>query len=579
MEIRPLSVVADEHGFAMPNLPFLRSDCRTFEALLLQPCGQVTATPDGIRNCERQETIDKYTSFLSHAKQIDANLTVTPEYSCPWQVLLGVVADEARLPNEGKLWVLGCESITKKELAELPTHNHIRWIFDESVLLHNKSFLDPLCYIFRTTDEAGVPIYIALLQFKTIEMADPIGYLERDHLIKGRYLYRIESNELSNGLCTLICSDVLGVIDKNIRELINTPTQLLHIQLNPDPRDPQFAGYRRMWLEFESKDVEILTLNWAKGTTIEEPYQDVQFSEAWGTAIYSKSPEVHLDNHHIAHNHDNGVFMCYWSERKTWTYYFDNKEAMFRLRLTPVSQRLVRGQLAGRTGPEVLAVNEWETDSWTSAEPTQTTVFRQECDRYGVPSLFIELAGMLDVVNIERLLTLSLGNACCNQWHVISRLYHFIIEDNEIIRRITCMLDCSREAVETRNTCLSAFREFIVKILGNPQTNFPDNLSDLRQSVQINYKEDNPNCNLYASDMQGAATGVFLGRYPDDNLPKQRYDQVSVCLKDSEKRRLVVWFNRNGRYERVSFGRRPEITDNFSQSNVQIATTFKPKVE
>ncbi|RPH48998.1 MAG: hypothetical protein EHM85_15370 [Desulfobacteraceae bacterium] len=579
MEIRPLSVVASEHRFAMPILPFLRSDCRTFEALVLQPCGQIRATQNGIGNCECQQTVDKYTSFLSYAKRIDVDLTVTPEYSCPWQVLLSVVADETNLPNEGKLWVLGCESITKQALIELPTHNHIRWVFDESVLSQDKSFLDPLCYVFKTTDQAKKPLYIALIQFKTIEMADHIGYLERDHLIKGRYIYKIESNEHSNGLCTLICSDVLNVDDRIIRELINTPTQLLHIQLNPEPRDPQFAGYRRSSLEYKSDAVEILTLNWAKGTSIEEPYQNVDFTKAWGTAVYSKSIEVHLDNTRVAHNHHNGLFMCHWHERKTWAYYFDHNEAMFRLRLTPVSQRLAPGQLARRTGPEVLEVYSWANVLWSAATPTQTSAFRRVCDTYGVPNLSIMLDNMLDVVNIERLLTLSLGNACCNQWHDVRRLHHFKIDDNEIIRRITCAIDCSDQALATRNICLINYQILTVEILGNPQAHLPDNLSDLRQSVQIAYREDSPNCNLYAPDMRGAATGVYLGPYPDDNLPRQKYDAVSSCLTDSEKRRLVVWFKRNDEYERVSFERRPQITDIFNQSNTQITSTFKPRVE
>lgn len=186
---------------------------------------------------------------------------------------------------------------------------------------------------------------------------------------------------------------------------------------------------------------------------------------------------------------------------------------------------------------------------------------------------------MLDVVNIERLITLSLGKATCENWYDIHRVYHFKIDDNENIKRITCTIDCSDEAIETRNSCLSNFRILNVEILGNPQAHLPDNLSDLRQSVQIAYQEDRPNCNLYAPGMIGAATGVYLGLYPDDSLPRQRYDVISSCLTDSEKRRLVVWFKRNEDYERVTFGRRPEITDSFSQSNAQITVDHKPIVE
>jgi hypothetical protein len=579
MQIVPLATVLAGKNILQPRFPFLAADCSVFETVLLQPCGLISASEEGIKHVNNQQAHLKFSSFLAYAKSSNADLAVTPEYSCPWQTLFEAIADPLKIPNSGALWVIGCESLTKSELTNLPIYEHLRWIYDENVLQSNGSFLDPVCYLFQTLSIEGQPVWIALLQFKTIEMADHISFIERNHLVKGRVVYRIENEIHSNALCTFICSDAFNIDDSISKELANTPTLLLHIQLNPEPRDPQFARYRQNSLSFASNEVEILTLNWANNTSFNQPYDRIDFSNSWGSAVYSKSPHLALDGLRIARNHDKGAFLCNWHERKTWSYYFDHCEAIYRLRMTPVSQRLARGQLAGRTGVEVIEVQNWLNNVFVQTTSSATQRFAVICQRYGIPSLCILNEGMLDVVRIERILALSLGRISSRQWHHVSRLLNFEIEDDETIKRLTCMLDASEPAVQHRNTCLLDYSRLMLKILANPNENLPDNLADLRGSLQVTYCEEHPNSNLYSMEMQRPATGVFVGTWPDSILPQSKYDEIFRCLTDTERRRFVVWFEMNGKFESLGLNRKPKITDTFASSNTAITSGFKASME
>jgi hypothetical protein len=579
MQIVPLSTALTGKKVHYPNFPFLAADCRVFEMAFIQPGGVISATEEGIKHLNTHQANLKFSAFLEYAKSTNVHLAITPEYSCPWKTLREVVEDPLKLPNIGAIWVIGCESLTKTELTSLPTFDHLRWIYDDNILQSNGSFLDPVCYLFQTLSIEGRPIWVAMLQFKTIEMADHISFNERNHLAKGNIIYRIENEAHSNALCTIICSDAFNIDETISTQLVNTPTQLLHIQLNPEPRDPQFARYRRNSLEFASNEVEIITVNWANNTRFSQPYERIDFSNSWGSAVYSKSPQLALDDMHIAKNHNKGAFLCNWHERKAWTYYFDHCEAIYRLRMTPVSQRLARGQLASRTGTEVIDVLNWANDIFSRSTFSEAQRFADICQRYGIPSLCLLNAGMLDVVKIERLLALSLGRISCRQWHQVSRMSHFSIEDDEIVRRLTCVLDSSEQAVQHRNECLSDYSRFILQILANPNENLPDNLADLRDSLQVAYLTEDPNCNLYSRDMQRPATGVFVGTWPDSEYPQSKFDSISLCLSDTEKRRFVLWYEQNGKFVPLGLNRRPKITDTFTSANNAITSEFKVNTE
>jgi len=126
-------------------------DDQTYTVLLNQFCGEVEATTTSIRNSAgtTQLAHSKFSAFFQVAKENDVDLAVCPEYSCPWESLISIVHSDY-LPSNGKLWILGMESIKPNELLQIIEANtNIHWHFDSELLNadHNKVFLDPACFI------------------------------------------------------------------------------------------------------------------------------------------------------------------------------------------------------------------------------------------------------------------------------------------------------------------------------------------------------------------------------------------------------------------------------------------------
>lgn len=110
------------------------------------------------RIAERQ-----FARFLMDAQETRADLVITPEYSMPWEILIAAIK-EGTTPAQGKLWVLGCESIKfrklealKQELAPFAT------VLYEPLQPDATRFTDPLAYVFfapRLDDNTGARLVV-----------------------------------------------------------------------------------------------------------------------------------------------------------------------------------------------------------------------------------------------------------------------------------------------------------------------------------------------------------------------------------------------------------------------------------
>lgn len=162
-----------------------------YRALLMQPAGQIEASAAGVFNRDRKLAGRQFGRFLTDARDVDADLAITPEYAMPWEVLIESIKAGVA-PSEGRLWVLGCESIKysspddiKKELAPIAT------LLYENLPADPNRFTDPLVYVFLApqADGNGEPRLVLLVQFKTYPMGDP-DHFEVNGLQRGTRVYQ-----------------------------------------------------------------------------------------------------------------------------------------------------------------------------------------------------------------------------------------------------------------------------------------------------------------------------------------------------------------------------------------------------
>jgi hypothetical protein len=148
-----------------------------------------------------------------------------------------------------------------------------------------KTFFDPVCFLFRSKRKSGESCLVLTIQFKNEPMGDKQERLEADHMALGTVIYKFRlkpGNSIS--LITLLCSDVLSYVRAGQTPLrqemeLDEATLLLHLQLNPEPRHHDYARYREYCLKERQKDV--LCLNWARGAKVKRT--DKQQSETWNT--------------------------------------------------------------------------------------------------------------------------------------------------------------------------------------------------------------------------------------------------------------------------------------------------------
>lgn len=236
----------------------------TYDALFVQPCGDLQATKDGVRNADHAIANKLYLHLLVQSCEQKVDLLVTPEYCVPWSIVEEVVTTNDYRPKQGALWALGCESITLKELSAYKA----KWesqgvnVLYETPQSQNKNFLCPLVYVFWVKNTDNEPNICILVQFKSV----PCGKIfEVDHLYCGNdvYIFGNGTNELN--FFSLICADVFEFTNDQIQNYHNN-SLILHIQLNEKPWHTDFTQYRNQLFSVGSNSrVELICLNWATG--------------------------------------------------------------------------------------------------------------------------------------------------------------------------------------------------------------------------------------------------------------------------------------------------------------------------
>lgn len=550
-------ILAD-HGLDAPRLNVLLADANNYSVLLLQPKGQIEATQAGIRNCDRTLAGAQFGEFLAEATASQADLVVTPEYSTPWDVLRAVIDGANSGPAQGKLWVLGCESIKYRELLRIREElTEIVTVIFEEMNPDDNRFVDALAYVFRTTkSHSDEPQLVVLVQFKTQAMVDPHDF-ERNSLQVGTKIYQFGTYGAGISLVTIVCSDLLAFTDQEASNVYDR-SLILHIQLNNERQHTSLLGFRERLLRLSGDQTELLTLNWAQGTRIYHDGDEGPWNEFAGSAWYLKTAQIALDDGTVAANHRQGFYYTRLESHKAHVSFFNFRPAVFSLTASKVVRLGVAGPVGGRRGPQLIMAKSWDDVGrhWTNSVPLNDG-FADLCHECGGAAAQVRSTYDRCPLACERLLALCAGNSDSSlDWFHPGKLDSFALNEREPILRITFCQDIHCEAAEFRIRRLRRCAT-LWNIL-QTSDHLPHTLRNDTNGFVLEWTTLAPHQNLRCQSGE-RATVMYLGEDSDDATIQRTYkaarERVHRSLDeeagDRAKQRVVLWYrDANGNVQR-----------------------------
>jgi hypothetical protein len=543
MQITPVAEMLAPRGLQSPQLRALIPNENNYSAFLLQPHGNIIASADGVHHADRDLATTQFSGFLDDAVGFGAELAVAPEYSVPWQVLADSLR-HGRVPAQGHLWALGCESIRYSELVALSAElaPHAELIFEPLVPDDNK-FVDPLAYVFVAdgATAGGNPRIVVLIQFKTSPMGGT--QFEIAGLQRGTKIYIFgEGNNLR--LVSIICSDALAFLDSHALAIYQR-SLVLHLQLNKHPRQEQYRLYRDLLLKYEGDETELLCLNWAKDVT--------ESGECWhnisGSAWYLRPDKFDHSDAQLTDNHRSGLYYTWFQSLRSNALFFNYEAASYLLTASKVAHFGVPGSLSLRSGPKVSRRRVFDEASrrWID-DPSAGDGFNTIIEECGGAAEDIRRVAEASPINAERLLALgagAIGNTA--DWHSVKKLDSFGIDKSEIVMRVTCCQDSHPNAKRFRVARLkrcSRLREIVAT--GNM---LPRALADLGNGFRFEWSPDSPHQNVVSQDNR-RATVIYMGEEESAAQVEATAKRAAALLHRSfsdpdesleARQRLAVW--------------------------------------
>lgn len=548
VEIKPVATVLGKHGLRPPVLAALKADRSNYKLCLLQPKGDLTFDPTCVRHANAAQAVLEFSGFIDEAVARDADLAVTPEYSMPWDVLVGALKS-GKAPKPGKLWALGCESIRYDELVALRDElNAVAKFLFEDLSAVAGNFADPLAYVFWAPKKTGKgAALVVLVQFKTEPMSDAHNF-EVAHLQTGKAIYQFGDPGHSIRLTSLICSDVLK-FDTDAAKEIYDDGLILHIQLNADPRHIQFRAYRDLLLSMSGDATELICLNWASGVTLASAGHQINWNNPSNSAWYLKPNKFDRSDATLAQNHRKGLYYTYAAGHYLNALFFNYAPGLFVFEATKVAHMGQPG-IARRTGPNLTDMLTWNGANWTTGAPADDG-FAQVAPQAGSAQTFVETLSETNPLFVERLLALSTGGIELSEtWHSVTELDSCAIDQKEIIRRMTFCQDPDAEAKKFRTARLKLLDQ--LNTILHAHGNLPPALADFKVSgFDLTWSPSHPHQNGISSEGK-PATLVYVGAERGEDDIRETRDKLDHCLRQSihdddkamtARQRLAVWHN------------------------------------
>ena len=576
MEIRSFSEILHAAGLNTPTLAALEPNDRNYDAMLFQPIGEIEGDAAGVRNHDRPRANAQFSGFLREVLARNADLAVTPEYSMPWSVLTDTI-NAGRAPSAGKLWVLGCESITLAELRALKTALTARAdvLFEALADVANR-FLDPLAYVFRTSKiDGSSERLVVLVQFKTRPMGDPQHY-EVNNLQTGNVVYTL-GGAAGLRLCSLICSDVFDFTDAHAAAIYDR-TLVIHLQLNPSPRHDSYRQYREKLLGFSGDATELICLNWAADVVERCGAQSKPWGNISASAWYLRPDKFDTEDSTLRANHARGLYYTYLKTKRFHALFFNYKPAIFLVTASKVAHIGIAAPVSRRRGPQLTHVLVWEPAANWVDQPVADDGFADVAVEGGDAAAGLKTLLAASPISVERVLALSAGEiGPSDDWHRVTNLDSCTIDASEVIRRMTFCQDPDATARSFRIARLKLCRA-LTGILKTP-AELPPSLADLSAGFEYGWSSDKPHCNV-SSATGKPATVVYMGELAGIDAIDATFRRLSEFLgrsiRDDDARvearqRLAVW-SRDGANVRLHEAHRyVKIDDARTESAVDIA--------
>lgn len=534
-----------------PDLEMLRPTEASYTCLLLQPSGPIFAGKQRIGQHESVAGALKASQFLQLALGRHAHLAVTPEYFFPWDTLKVELRSGAQ-PSPGNLWVLGCESIDAPTLAKFQADvADICDVVHEPVeeLPADRALFDPVVHIFQAPREDGTFRLVALVQFKTFPSRDDT-FFEEGLLRRGNTVYKFNGQDGTLSAATIICSDAFALTDAVVPELVDRAT-LIHIQLNPDPRNSAYRKYRKTTFETDpsTSECHIVCLNWA-GAVVQ--HGETGAPETWpkvaGSAWYCPDSRCKSDDTIVLPNHELGLYYAYMHERRH-ALLFDYGEAAFELKIPKVVTK-GKAVLANKNGPRAEERYCWNpgASAWVPGiRPVDAgfeAMLRDNPQALAALSHATQNGSPLDM---ERLLALTAGSANGREnWFSAKEVDSCRIGADEVVKRVTVAQDNHADAISFRYARIELAAE--LRHLLDTKTDWPPQLAGVAKDSLIYWSANDPHFNVRNSDGHPSLI-VNLGNAPEPRRLENTASKFVELLRKAgshHKDRLCIVYRRLG---------------------------------
>ncbi|MCZ4243976.1 hypothetical protein [Pedobacter punctiformis] len=464
MEFKYISEIIEGVSY---TLNVLKRDTERYSALIYQHEGTLNATNERIGNSNDVTT--KLKSYFELLRSTNADLGMTPEYSCPWNIMISIIAEQDQWPSDGKLWVVGLESLKKSDLtatiANLENDN-VCLYFDREVIKDTKRFVDPIAYLFRANIK-GEDKLLVILQFKTHHMGTwGPGVIERDNMVKGREIYILRNDEESVNLLTVICSEAMNLhqnLDTAVKlrlRWVDTPFLILNPQANPQPAHSDFIAFRNNILNGERK--EILGLNWNNVSKIDNA--SLVQNKSSRSGYYVKSNEIDFTAiKRIRGNHKLGMYYFFFGKDRH-AFLLNSTCNAFLIENTSVNIIAGTGPQRRRDGPQVINSYIFSDDKLEEVTDICDSHISYMGDLGCKTTALLNPEGcVIEKEMLACLCSADVDSRYHRGWASVDKLSSVkILDAVEVNRRITVAEDLSAESVRARKDYLEA-----IEVLNN----------------------------------------------------------------------------------------------------------------
>lgn len=557
------------------ELNVLKRNTQRYSSLLYQHEGILEANQNRIGN--RDDVNLKLLTFFNKAKELNVDLAITPEYSCPWNVIRDIVNNEQKWPNANKLWAVCCESIKPAELiqfkADLEKEN-VSIFYSNHFENSDHIFIDPLIYIFRVKKD-DVDTLQLLVQYKTHHMGVfSGGDVERNNIIQGSDIYILRNSTTSINLMTVICSEAMNFsqfMQGDVRTRLDwedKPFLILNPQLNPDAAHQDFRNFRQFVLSFSDK--EIISVNWNNKSRFSTGL--MMRDNCSRSAYYIKSNQINTTDIRIIQNHTKGLYYFFCKQDRHY-FLLSSTPHCFYVKNLPVKISNGVGAQSRRDGPEVVTAFSFNNENSFDVIESVNDGHIDFVTETGCNNSFL-LDENISVLDKERLVCLCGGDVDSDKkqtWSSVQYLSSMIMgfSDEKNIR-FTVGRSESNQGEKTRHIdAINHLQEIIEANI------FPDCISDLiDQKIRIGFVAGSRlgyyrhNILLDTGEPKNA-TLAYVGPTSDAIVERTFFEIRSLFeINDNDRNRVVVYYRRGNAFQAKFSSSGTKITDSDNYTDV-----------